>query len=66
MTTKLDKALKRELDIEGKPYILTIDPQGLKLVEKGRRKGQELQWSDIVNGEAALAFALRASLDKAP
>ena len=66
MTTKLDKALKREVDIDGKAYILTIDPQGLKLVEKGRRKGQELQWSDIVNGEAALAFALRASLDKAP
>ena len=66
MSTKLDKALKRELDIDGKAYTLTIDPQGLKLVEKGRRIGQELHWTDIVNGEAALAFALRASLDKAP
>ena len=66
MSTKLDKPLKRELDIDGKAYTLTIDPQGLKLVEKGRRLGQELQWTDIVNGEAALAFALRASLDKAP
>lgn len=66
MSTRLDKALRRELDIDGKPYTLTIDPEGLKLVEKGRRKGQELLWADIVNGEAALAFALRASLDKAP
>jgi hypothetical protein len=66
MSTKLDKPLKRELDIDGKAYTLTIDPQGLKLVEKGRRNGQELRWTDIVNGEAALAFALRASLDKAP
>jgi hypothetical protein len=66
MATKLEKALKRELDIDGKPYILTIDPEGLKLVEKGRRKGQELHWADLVSGEAALAFALRASLDKAP
>jgi hypothetical protein len=66
MSTKLDKPLKRELDISGKPYTLTIDPQGLKLVEKGRRLGQELQWADLVNGEAAMAFALRASLDKAP
>lgn len=66
MVTKLDKPLKREIDIGGTPYILTVDRAGLKLVEKGRRKGQELQWTDFVNGEAALAFALRASLDKAP
>ena len=28
MATKLDKALKRELEIDGKPYMLTIDPTG--------------------------------------
>ncbi|MDQ3287289.1 MAG: hypothetical protein M3Q42_03330 [Pseudomonadota bacterium] len=62
MTTKLDKPLRREIDIEGKPYTLTIDEDGLKLVEKGRRKGHELRWRDIVNGDAALAAALSASL----
>ena len=39
MTTALDKSLRREIQIEDKPYTLTIDPQGLKLVEKGRRNG---------------------------
>ena len=62
MATKLDKPLKREIQVDGKPYMLTITPQGLKLVPKGRRKGQELAWSALVSGEAALATALNASL----
>lgn len=61
--TKLEKDLKRELDVEGEAYVLTISPTGLKLVRKGYRKGQELAWKDIVGGEAALATALNASLD---
>jgi hypothetical protein len=64
MATKLDKTLKREISVEGKPYILTIDPDGMKLTEKGRRKGHELQWKDLLNGQAALAVALNASLEK--
>ena len=62
MTTKLDSALKRELEIEGRLYTLTLSPEGMKLVEKGKRKGQELAWKDLVSGEAALAAALNASV----
>lgn len=65
MATKLDKTLKRELDIAGQAWILTIDPQGLKLTVKGRRIGQELAWKDLVSGDAALAVALNASLSQA-
>jgi hypothetical protein len=65
MATKLDRPLKRELDLGGEPYTLTISPEGLKLVPKGRRKGHELAWKDLVSGEAALAVALNASLEKA-
>ena len=64
MPTRLDKTLKREIAIEGKPYVLTIDPEGLKLTEKGRRKGHELRWKELVSGEAALAVALNASLER--
>lgn len=64
MATRLQKSLKRELEIEGNAYMLTIDPNGLKLVEKGRRKGLELAWKDFVSGDAALATALNASLEK--
>jgi hypothetical protein len=62
MATKLDKPLKREIEIAGKSYMLTIAPEGLKLVPKGKRKGHELSWDAFVNGEAALAAALNASL----
>ena len=60
--TPLDKPLRREVRIDGQPYTLTIDPEGLKLVPKGKRKGLELKWTELVSGDAALAVALRASL----
>jgi len=62
MTTRLDRTLKRELNIEGRPYIVALSPVGMKITQKGRRKGQELRWSDLVSGDAALAVALNASL----
>jgi hypothetical protein len=62
MATKLDKPLKREVLIEGKPYMLTLNPHGIRLSRKGRRKGIEIAWKDMVSGEAALAAALNASL----
>jgi hypothetical protein len=65
MATKLEKPVKCELDVNGEPYVLTISPEGLKLVRKGKRKGQELAWKDLTSGEAALAVALRASLERA-
>jgi hypothetical protein len=60
--TPLDKPLRRELAIGDHAYTLTLDPHGFKLVEKGRRKGIELAWTELVNGDAALAAALQASL----
>ena len=66
MTTRLDGPLKREIEIEGVAYTVTIDPAGLRLVPKGKRKGYELHWADLVSGEAALATALNASLAAAP
>lgn len=64
MTTKLDKSLKREIDVNGEPYTLTISPEGLKLVPKGKRNGVELRWEDLVSGQAALAVALNASIER--
>jgi hypothetical protein len=66
MTTKLEGPLKRVLAIGGDPYVLTITPEGLTLVPKGKRKGYSLAWNAFVSGEAALATALNASLLVAP
>ena len=62
MTTKLQRPFKRELEVNGEKYTLTIEPDGFKLVAKGRRKGIELRWESIVNGDAALATALTATM----
>ena len=65
MTTKLDRPLKREIEVNGEPYTRTISAEGMKLTPKGRRIGHELTWRDLVSGQAALSVALNASLDKA-
>ena len=62
MTTKLDGQLKRELSVSGQDYMLTLSPEGFTLTLKGRRKGLDIKWADLVSGEAALATALNASL----
>ena len=65
MTTKLDKPLKREVTVDDRAYTVTISPDGIKIVEKGKRKGHELSWSAIVSGDAQLAADLRRSLNAA-
>jgi hypothetical protein len=66
MTAKLDRPLKREVLIADVAYTLTVDPHGLKLVPKGKRKGYELEWEALISGDAALATALTATLASAP
>ena len=63
MATRLDKALKRELEVDGKLYTVTLSPDGVKVVEKGKRKGQELSLRDIIAGDAALSRDLQISLE---
>ena len=58
MATKLDKLLKREIDIDGKPYMITLSPDGVKLTEKGKRKGLGVSWKGLSNGESATALSL--------
>jgi hypothetical protein len=63
MATKLDKSIKRELDLNGKTYTITIAPDGVKVVEKGKRNGPHVTWSSIVNGDTALNENLNISVD---
>ena len=63
MATKLDKTIKRELELDGKLYTVAISPEGIKVTPKGARKGQEITWSSIVSGETELRRDLNASVD---
>jgi hypothetical protein len=48
MATKLDKTIKRELDIDGQAYTVTVSPEGVKLTQKGFRKGSEVSWRQLL------------------
>ena len=50
MATKLDKTLKREIDIDGQAYMVAISPEGVKLTQKGYRKGREMSWRALLSG----------------
>ena len=66
MTTKLEKELKREIDVDGKHYTVTISPNGLKIAEKGHRKGHELTWKQVLSSDAELSQNLSKSLGQSP
>ena len=62
MATKLDKVLKREIEIDGQSYIAALSPEGIKVTKKGFRKGNEISWRSIVSGEAQLNEDLNNSI----
>jgi hypothetical protein len=63
VATVLDKELKRRITVDGDDYTVAIDPEGIRLVGKGKRTPEvDLRWRDLLSGEAAMAVALNASL----
>ena len=67
MATVLDKELKRQVTVDGVDFTVALDPEGIRVIGKGKRKPEvELRWRDLLSGEAAMAVALNASLAKRP
>ena len=66
MTTKLEKELKREIDVDGKHYTVTISPGGLMIAEKGHRKGHELTWKQVLASDQDLTQNLTKSVGETP
>jgi hypothetical protein len=65
VATVLDKELKRQVTVDGVDYTIAVDPEGIRLTGKGKRRPEvELRWHDLLSGEAAMAVALNASLAK--
>jgi hypothetical protein len=63
LATRLDKTIKRELELGGKLYTVSISPQGVRVVPKGGRTGHEMSWETLLSGEAELRRDLSMSLD---
>ena len=53
MTTKLEKPIKREIEIDGEPFTVTITPQGVRLTRKRFRSGKVVSWKAILEGVRA-------------
>jgi hypothetical protein len=57
MPLKLGRAFKREVEIHGVLYTVTVSPLGVRLVRKGFRKGVAISWRRLLQmaaGEAGL------------
>jgi hypothetical protein len=63
MATRLDKSIKRELELGGQLYTVTMSPDGVRIVAKGKRKGHEISWETLLSGDAELRRDLNMSLD---
>jgi len=62
VATRLDKTIKRELELDGKVYTVSVSPAGVKVVPKGGRKGHEISWAALLSGEVELRRDLNLSL----
>jgi hypothetical protein len=62
MPTRLTEPIKREVELDGQLYTVTIGPTGVHIAPKGKRKGHELSWRSLAGGEAELNRDLIRSL----
>ena len=63
MTPRLDHIIKRELKIGRELYTVSMSPDGVKITLKGRRKGHEITWENLLSGDAELTQQLKMSVD---
>lgn len=59
--TPLDKPLKRQIDVEGQPFTVTMDATGIKITKKAHRNGMEVRWSDLIKNDPTLANSNESS-----
>jgi len=63
MTARLDKIIKREVELDGELYTVSMSPEGVKITPKGKRRGHEISWRALLSGDAELTQQLKISLD---
>lgn len=60
MAPRRTDPIKREVELDGQPYTVTIGPEGVHIAPKGKRKGHGLSWRSLASGEAELTSDLFA------
>jgi hypothetical protein len=64
MSTKLEKTIRREIEIEGEPFTITISPDGFRLTKKRFRSGVALSWKSLWSKYGGEADDLAGSSDQ--
>ena len=62
MITPLAAPLKRSISVDGADYTVVMSPEGIRITPKGKRRGSEFTWQQLLGGGTALVDALNASL----
>lgn len=63
MATKLQKEIRREIEIDGEPFTVAISPNGVKLTKKRFRSGRALSWRALwQNGTEETSEAPQSSV----
>jgi hypothetical protein len=47
MATKLERTIRREINIDGEAFTIAVSPDGLRLTKKRFRSGVEMSWREI-------------------
>jgi hypothetical protein len=48
MSTKLEKPIRREIEIDGERFTLVVAPDGLRLTKKRFRSGLAVSWKALL------------------
>jgi hypothetical protein len=59
--TPLDKPLKRQIDVDGHAFTVTLDATGIKITKKAHRNGMEVRWADLIKNDPTLADSHESS-----
>ena len=64
MSTKLEKTIRREIEIDGEPFTVSISPEGFRLTKKRFRSGVALSWKTLWSKHGGDAQDIAESADQ--
>jgi hypothetical protein len=64
MATKLDKTIRREIEIDGESFTIAVSPDGLRLTKKRFRSGVAISWKSLWGRHVGEASSLPESTDE--
>jgi hypothetical protein len=64
MATKLDKTIRREIEIDGEAFTIAVSPDGLRLTKKRFRSGVAISWKTLWARHDGEASSLPESSDE--